>query len=214
MVQKMIVLALLLCGFMAASSLAFADEKLPAPQKDGGDGIFALLEKRASGGRGDFPKGAVSREELSTILWAGSGLNRNGKGWTVPMAMGRPPYVNIFAVTPDGAFLYDWKNHALVSVNEGNILPAITGDSFVKASPVVLVFVSDPEGTGAQSGMNAGNAFAFIASGAMTQNIYLAADSLGISGRYMVSMNTDALKKDLNLKENEVPLCIMPLAKR
>ncbi|MDR1579638.1 MAG: nitroreductase family protein [Synergistaceae bacterium] len=212
MVQKIIVLALLLCCFTAIA--AAADEKLPDPKKDGGDGIFALLERRASGGRGDFPKGAISREELSTILWAASGLNRNGKGWTVPMAMGKPPYVNIFAVTPEGAFLYDWKNNALVTANEKNILPDITGDGFVKESPVVLVFVSDPEGAGDASGINAGNALAFIASGAMTQNIYLAADSLGISGRYMVSMKTDAVKRELKLKENEVPLCIMPLAKR
>jgi hypothetical protein len=212
MTQKIIVLAFLLCCFTATA--ASANEKLPAPIKEGGDGIFALLEKRASGSRGDFPAGAISREELSTILWAGSGLNRNGKGWTVPMAMGKPPYVNIFAVTSEGAFLYDWKNHALVTVNENNILPDITGDAFVKASPVVLVFVSDPEGTGAPTGMNAGNAFAFIASGAMTQNIYLAADSLGISGRYMVGMNTDAVKKELKLKDGEIPLCIMPLAKR
>jgi hypothetical protein len=212
MLQKTIVLAFLLCCLTVTA--VFADEKLPAPAKDGGDGIFALLERRASGGRGDFPKGAISREELSTVLWAGSGLNRNGKGWTVPMAMGKPPYVDIFAVTPEGAFLYDWKNHALVTVNERNILPDITGDGFVKESPVVLVFVSDPEGTGGTSGINAGNALAFIASGAMTQNIYLAADSLGISGRYMVGMNADAVKKELKLKENETPLCIMPLAKR
>jgi hypothetical protein len=212
MLRKMIVLVLLGCCFTA--SAAFADEKLPDPRKDGGDGIFALLEKRASGGRGDFPKGAISREELSTILWAASGLNRNGKGWTVPMAMGKPPYVNIFAVTPEGAFLYDWKNQALVTVNEKNILPDITGDGFVQTSPVVLVFVSDPKGTGDASGINAGNALAFIASGAMTQNIYLAADALGISGRYMVGMKTAAVKKELKLSENEVPLCIMPLAKR
>ena len=215
MAKRLIVLALLLCCFTAiAASVASADEKLPDPRKDGGDGIFALLERRASGTRGDFPKGAISREELSTVLWAASGLNRGGKGWTVPMAMGKPPYVNIYAVTPEGAFLYDLKNNALVTVNEKNILSDINGDGFVQASPVVLVFVSDPEGTGDPSGINAGNALAFIASGAMTQNIYLAADALGISGRYMVSMKADAVKKDLKLKDNEVPLCIMPLAKR
>jgi hypothetical protein len=203
---------LIICLVLAAS--AYADIKLPDPRRDGGDGVFSLLERRASGTRGDFPKGAISDEELSAVLWAASGLNRDGKGWTVPLAGGRPPYVKIFAVRPDGAFLYDWKNHSLVEITGENVLGKITGDGFVRESPCVLVFVSDPGDLGNMASLNQGNALAYTASGAMTQNAYLAADSLGISGRYMVSMKTDAVKSELKLKAPEAPLCIMPLGKR
>ncbi|MDR1965144.1 MAG: nitroreductase family protein [Synergistaceae bacterium] len=200
--------------FALFAGTAFADAKLPAPQKNGGDGIFGLLERRASGTRSDFPKGEISAEELSTILWAASGLNRGGNGWTVPLAGGRPPYVKIYAVKPDGAFLYDWKEHSLVEVTGKNILGDITDDDFVKKSPCVLVFVTDIGSLGSMSRLNGGNALAWTASGAMTQNAYLAADSLGISGRYMVSMKTGAVASELKLGDADTPLCIMPLGKR
>jgi hypothetical protein len=200
--------------FLAVTGTAFADVKLPEPAKSGGEEIFTLLERRASGTRGEFPSGAVSDEELAAILWAGTGLNRGGKGWTVPLAGGKPPYVKVFAVRADGVFLYDWKNHSLVSVSDKNALAEISGDGFVRSSSCVLIFVSDPSGLGNMARLNDGDALAYIATGAMTQNMYLAADTLGISTRYMVSMKTDAVKKELKLKNDETPLCIMPLGKR
>jgi nitroreductase len=191
-----------------------ADVKLPDPKKDGGQGIFALLEKRASGGRGDFPKGQISPEELSTILWAATGLNRGGNGWTTPYASGKPPYVKIYVATPSGAFLYDWKAQALTEVTGKNVLGEISGDGFVKEASCVLVLVSDTSGLGPMPSPDFGTTLAYIASGAITQNIYLAAEALGISGRYMISLKADGVKRELKLGEGESPLCIMPLGKR
>jgi hypothetical protein len=206
-------MSIIMCCVVAAGA-AWADVKLPDPKRGGGDGIFGLLEKRASGTRGDFPKNDISLDELSTILWAATGLNRDGKGWTVPTAGGKSPYVKIYAVKPDGVFLYDWKEHSLVEISNKNALGEITGDGFVKESPCVLVFVTDAGDLGSMASLNAGNSLAYIATGAMTQNIYLAADSLGISGRYMVSFNGDGMKNELKLRDGETPLCIMPLGKR
>ncbi|MDR1137676.1 MAG: hypothetical protein LBK91_05070, partial [Synergistaceae bacterium] len=158
--KTVLFLILLMCCVIAASE-AFADVKLPDPKKDGGDGIFSLLERRASGTRGNFPKGEISDGELSVILWAASGLNREGKGWTVPMAGGRQPYVKIYAVKPNGAFLYDWKGHSLIEVTSENVLNDITGDAFIKEAPCVLVFVSDNGNMGNMSGFNGGNALGY-----------------------------------------------------
>jgi nitroreductase len=207
------VLVVLICCVIAATE-AFAGVKLPDPKKDGGEGIFNLLEKRASGSRGNFPDKEISQEELSAILWAASGLNRGGQGWTVPMAGGRPPYVKIYAATPGGAFLYDWKEHSLTEVTGDNVMSEITGDSFAQNAPCLLVFVTDTGNLGNMSALNAGNTLAYIATGAMTQNVYLAADALGISGRYMISMKTDTLRRALKLESDDSPLCIMPLGKR
>jgi SagB-type dehydrogenase family enzyme len=195
-------------------SAAWADVKLSAPKTSGGAGIFELVEKRASGTRDNFPKGDISLEELSTILWAATGRNRGGNGWTVPTAGGLPPYVKIYAVKKDGVFMYDWKAHSLTEISTNDARGDITSDNFVKASPIVLIFVSDTNDLGSMGKLNVGNSLAYTAAGAMSQNAYLAADALGISTRYMVSMNADAVKRVLKLNPANVPLCILPLGKR
>jgi SagB-type dehydrogenase family enzyme len=200
------------CVIFTAS--AWADVKLPKPPAAGGTGIFELLEKRASGQRDSFPKGEVSPEELGTILWAATGLNRGGKGWTIPTAGGLPPYVKIYVVRRDGVFAYNYKDHSLVEIGKKNVMNDITNDNFVKESAGVLVFASDTDGLGRMSRFNEGNALAYNITGAMTQNAYLAANALGIDVRYMVSMNADAIKRELKLKEADSPICILPFGKR
>jgi nitroreductase len=195
-------------------SSAWADVKLSKPRTSGGDEIFSLLERRASGTRGNFPNGDVALDDLSTILWAATGLNRGGKGWTVPLAGGRPPYVKIYAVKNDGVFRYDWKEHSLAEISAKNEIGNISNDDFVRKSPCVLVFVSDTTNLGSMGRFNADNSLSYNAAGAMGQNVYLAADALGISTRYMISMNTSAVKEELKLEESDTPLCIMPLGKR
>ena len=210
--KLMVLLAGVLCCFVITAS-ASADIQLPEPRRDGGEGIFTLIERRASGPREDFPSGAISDEKLSTILWAASGRNRGDNGWTVPMSFSRPPYVKIFVARSDGAFLYDWEKQSIIKVTDENILPKISDDEFVQTAPCVLVFVSAPDVLGEREGIE-GNVLEYIATGAMTQQIYLAADALDISVRYMIFMKADAIKSELKLEELEVPLCILPLGKR
>jgi hypothetical protein len=214
MIRKMLAFVSVAVMCVVLASAAFADIKLTEPKKEGGDGIFTLMERRASGTRDNFPKGAVSLDELSTILWAATGRNRGNTGWTVPLAGGLPPYVAIYAVKSDGVFLYEPREHVLREISNKNVLASITGDGFVMDSSVVLIFVSDPSELGNMSSLNEGNAIAYAASGAMSQNAYLAADSLGISARYMASMKADAVRSELKLKEEQTPLCIMPFGKR
>jgi len=209
----MFVWSFLFVAFIAVPSL-WADNKLPNPAKTGGSGIFTLLEQRASGTRGSFPAGKISEEELSSILWAAMGRNRGGKGWTTPLAGGRNPYVKIYVFRPDGAYLYDGSSHTLKTVTEQNVMKEINNDGFVQASPAVLVFVSDPSDLGSMARLNGNNELAYTATGAMAQNVYLAADSLGISTRYIVSLNAGEIGSALGLKGGEVPLCILPLGKR
>ncbi|MDR1650425.1 MAG: nitroreductase family protein [Synergistaceae bacterium] len=214
MLRRVILFLSVIIGCFTAAGASWADIKLPEPKRAGGEGIFVLLERRASGTRGAFPRNAVADEELSAILWAATGRNRDGGGWTVPMAGGRPPYVKIYAVRPDGVFLYDWDEHSLVEISSKNVLSDISGDGFVRESPCVLIFVTDAKNLGSMSRANGNNALMYTASGAMSQNVYLAADSLGISTRYMISMNAGEVTRELRLEGDETPICIMPLGKR
>lgn len=195
-----------LIGFVIILAMANADIQLPQPLISGGEGIWTLLERRASGLRNNFPVGKISQDELATILWAATGRNRGGTGWTVPVGMGRPPHVKVYAVRDDGAFFYDWEKHVLVELTNKNIKAEVTKDDFVKNSAVILVFVAD---TAVNKHENMDN----ILVGAMSQNVYLAADALGIQTRYLLTLNTEGIKKGLKLTKTDVPLAIMPLAK-
>ena len=201
----------LFVAFVCAA--AYADVNLPAPQMESGGGIFSLLKSRASATSGSYPSWQISREELSTLLWAASGLNRPGKGWTVPMAMGKEPYCNVYVAGEEGTFLYDWKEHALKEISKDNIKGTIGRQSFVAASSYVLIFVTDGKALG---GLGSGRAieWGYVAIGSMTQNVYLAADALNIGVRYMASLSEDVARASLQLQENDIPVCIMPLGKR
>ncbi|MDR2175107.1 MAG: nitroreductase family protein [Synergistaceae bacterium] len=187
---------------------------LPPPPtgKEGGMSLFEALWKRSSQPGGDFPAGALDDKELGAILWAATGLNRGEKGWTVPMAMGLEPYVRLYVARDDGVFLYDWKEHALKEVSKENIRAKVGAQSFVRTVPCILILAADAEGL---SGFREPDrtAFACVAAGAMTQDVYLAAAALGVGARYIHSMNRDAVAEALALEEGAFPLCLMLLGK-
>jgi hypothetical protein len=186
---------------------------LPEPQTAGGLGLFDTLKKRSSVSGGDLGAGDVSMEDLSTILWAASGLNRGQKGWTVPMAEGLQPYVSVHALTNDGVFLYDWSAHKLVEVSKENIKGRIGSQAFVGKASVVLVFSSIPEELSKLRNQGARDEFADVLAGAMTQDVYLAAAALKLGARYIHSMKAEELAKGLSLPEGARPIALMLIGK-
>ena len=141
-VTVIISLSLLFC----LSSPALADIKLPEPQTSGGMGLFQALKERSSAPGGDFPTAPLSPEDLSTILWSATGLNRGEKGWTVPMANGLPPYVYIYAALESGVYRYDWAANALIEVSKEDIRDKIGAQRFVASAPCSLILISSAEG--------------------------------------------------------------------
>lgn len=195
------------------ASSACADIALPAPQTEGGMGLFEALKKRSSPPGGDFPTGRLELDELSSILWAASGLNRGEKGWTVPMSRGLEPYCKIYVVQDEGIFLYDWRAHQLIEISKENIRAKSGAQNFVKTAPHLLIVATDEKILAEFNKESDRTAFAYVAAGAMTQDIYLAAAAIGAGTRYIHSMNEDELKTALKLGENEAPLCLMMLGK-
>lgn len=201
-------------ALFCATGCAWADIKLPEPQKVGGPGIFAQIEARASGTRNAFPEGNISLQEISTVLWASSGRNRDDSGWVVPTAMGRDPYVLIYVLSREGVFLYDRKMHELKQLSIGDARFEVSDDGFVRSAPYVLFHVANAKALTQFPDSSQAQSVADILSGAMSQNAYLAADALGISTRYMITFKRDAVKQALNLAEGDRVICIMPFGKR
>ena len=213
--QALLHVAVFLGVFLFFASSSMADISLPKPQQSGGDGIFKALKNRSSFPKDNIPKKAISQQDLSTLLWAATGLNREKKGWTTPFGLGSEPYNRVYIIDNKGVFLYDWKNHALKEISKENIKAQVAMQPFVAELPVLMVFVSDGDlllaKVGSTVGSNYAQSFPWIAAGAMTQNVYLAAASMNIGARYIASIKADVLKAKLRLKNNDAPLAIMAI---
>jgi nitroreductase len=205
-------LAVMLASALAAR-VAFAGIKLPAPQTEGGMGLFEVLKRRQSAPGGDFPKGDLSEQELSNVLWAMTGLNRGETGWTVPMARGLPPYVRVYAALKDGVFLYDWNTHSLEDVSKNDIRADIGAQRFVADASCILILTPDMDALAEFDDEATILEFAAVAAGAMTQDAYLAAAAMNLGARYIHSMKEDAIKAALPIAEDNRPLCIFMLGK-
>jgi nitroreductase len=208
----------IVCGFvLAAMTLsaapAFAGGALPAPRQAGGMGLFEALKKRSSAAGGDFSPAEITREELSTILWSASGLNRGTQGWTIPLWRGAPPYCRIYVAADDGVFLYGWKDHDLEKITGENIKAKIGKQGFVKKAYYSLIFVSDAEILDQFKSEDVSRDFSHVAVGAMTQNVYLACAALKIGARYVHAMNKDAISAALRLPRGNIPIALMLLGK-
>lgn len=198
-----------LCAQCAAADIA-----LPQPQKTGGAPVLDAINTRSSAGHKDFPTGELTLQDTATLLWAATGTNRDGSKWTVPMAMGRPPYCKIYYITRSGAWAYDWQKHALVQVSGADHRAAIALQDFGKTAPAQLVFAFDSKELARFDKAKAPYAeFGVMLIGAMSQNIYLAAQSLGIGARLVYSIDRDATTKALSLGPDDRPICAMYLGK-
>ncbi|MDR1534917.1 MAG: nitroreductase family protein [Planctomycetota bacterium] len=203
-----------LLSLLAAPLAAAGDLKLPPPKTSGGKPVLNAIADRASAPGNNFPSGEISLDELSVVLWAGSGLNRPTR-WTVPFGMGVEPYVRIYVAGQDGVHLYSWADHSLKRVLAEDIRARINRQPFSRVVPYILIFVSDRTSL-VKNGRarEVWSKWTHAAAGAMTQQIYLAADSIGIGARYVESMDVDLLRKSLAIPADEEPICVMPIGKR
>ncbi len=194
--KKVLILAIAF-ALLGAQGL-FADSiKLPEARKRGGMPLFEALSKRSSAQQRSFNSAALTLEELSIVLWATTGKNREPKGWTVPMAMGREPYVLVYVLLESGSYLYSWQNHELKEEGKGKgLLRSAASQSFAQTAPCVLLFVK-----GKDAG---GEGLAEMATGAMSQNAYLASESLGLKARFLGSVNRTAIAQALSVASGDI----------
>lgn len=197
--------AVFLAALLFASSVAVAGEtmSLPAPMKKGGPDLFTAIDNRASASQGNFPKGELSREDVATILWAATGKNRDGKKWTVPMGMGTPPYCKVYYADKQGAYQYDWNRHTLVKITDRNIVPDTVTQGFAQEAPALIFIVEDAAEKAKIMSDAWRNEFTILLAGAMSQNIYLAAQGVGVGARLVYSVDREAAHRLLKLPSGD-----------
>jgi len=165
--------------------------KLPDPDLSSGRPLMAVLYDRRS--ERSFDKTPLSKQLLAEILWAAVGVNRTdgSNRRTSPTAMNHQD-VELYALTSEGAFLYDALGRQLIMVAEGDQTRHL-------GAPLGLVYVSPPT---RWAGANA----AFCA-----QNVYLYAASEGLNTVVKGTFDAPVLGDLLKLPEGKAVIMVQPV---
>lgn len=201
------VMMTLLTGVLSGQALQ--DIKLNAPDMERGLTIMKAFEKRASAT--SFSSMELSLQDLSDLLWASNGINRPESGKrTAPTAVNAQD-VDIYVLMKPGAYLYDAKTHTLKGIAAGDNRKLVSDrqTNFANA-PVMLVLVS--EISRFRGDDNARKlSWAAMDAGIVSQNISIFCAGAGLVTRPRASMDTEGLKKLLNLGANQFPLLNNPV---
>ena len=172
---------------------------LPQPSKSLETTVIEALQNRRS--ERVFAEKQMSDQDLASLLWAANGINREDGRRTAPSAINAKD-IDRYVVRADGAYLWDAKENTLKRVSDEDLRPLVAkGQDFVLQAPVSLVLVSDKSRFG-----NRPANFAQADAGYVSQNICLYCSAAGWACCPRASMDTEGLKKALQLSESQEPM--------
>ena len=194
-VQKISVLLSAVLAAAAGFAGAVDSISLPKPQTQGGKPLMQALAERQS--TRAFTEDKLSQQTLSNLLWAAFGVNRADGKRTAPSAMNWQE-VQVYAVLPEAAYLYNAQANRLEPVATGDLRAATGAQDFVAKAPLTLIYVSDAaritSASEADRTVTAGIDVGFIA-----QNVYLFCASEGLGAVVRGSVNKAEMAKALKL---------------
>lgn len=172
---------------------------LPQPDRKAGLPLMQALAKRQSSR--DYKPDPLPLVLLSGLLWAACGVNRADGGRTAPSALNAQE-IDIFVALPAGAYRYNASSHRLHLV-AGADLRRVTGyQDFVDTAPLDLVFVANYPRMGLVPAAQR-EAYAHVAAGAITQNVYLFAASNGLATVIRAWIDRNAIADALGLTHDQ-----------
>lgn len=194
--------------------------QLPKPSFEGKFSLEEAIKKRRS--ERDFKERALTKKELSQILWAAQGIT--GEKWqillrSVPSAGALYPleiYVVIGKIEDfeSGIYHYRSESHSLEKILNGDkrekLTEAALGQESILKAPITLVISAVFERTTLKYGER-GKGYVLIEAGHTAQNAILQATSLGLAACPIGAFDDETVSKVLNLKKEETPLYILPI---
>jgi SagB-type dehydrogenase family enzyme len=202
--KSLTLFSLALLFVLICATFVFAEElksiQLPKPQLDGGKPLMQVLKERKSSR--DFSSAKIPLQVLSNLLWAASGVNRPESGKrTAPTAVNWQE-IDIYVAMAEGLYLFDAKPHGLKPVLAEDIR-ALTGlQTFVKDTPLNLIYVADlsriSRGTNEEKQF-----FSAADTGFIAQNVYLFCASEGLATVVRANIDRETLGKTMKLDPHQ-----------
>ena len=167
------------------------DIKLPAPQKDGGMPLMEALANRKT--NRDFTQDELSPQQLSNLLWAAAGINREDGRRTSPTAA-NAQQIEIYVLNKQGAYLYIPEEHALRLIAAGDHRTIGASQERFQDCPLMLIFVANYDKMGRWEN-EARAMYESTDTGNVSQNVYLYCASEGLATCALGSIHRDKLQE-------------------
>ena len=206
--RSLLVVLIVCMAGMTAYAQGLQEIKLNAPNKERGLATMKALSDRIS--EREFDSRALSMQDLSDLLWAANGINRPDGRRTAPTASNRQE-IDVYAIMPEGAYLYDAQVHSLKPVATGDHrgLVAMAQD-FAKTAPVCLLIVINLEKLGDATAERT-KLMGSVDAGIVCQNINIFCSAVGLANVPRASMDAAGLQKVLKLSATQLPIMNNPL---
>jgi len=162
--------------------------KLNSPELDKGISIMQALKNRKSERKLSSKK--LSLQDLSELLWAANGVNREDGKRTAPSALNRHS-VDVYVVLQEGVYLYEPVKHQLLPIVEGDFRKLAGRQDYVYTAPLNLIYVTDLEklkDLPMPAPTDEKLTWVYIEAGHKAENVclYCASEGLGVATRTLI----------------------------
>jgi SagB-type dehydrogenase family enzyme len=157
---------------------------------------------------------ALSRDELSQLLWAAQGITGGGGFRTAPSAGALYP-LELYVATAEGLFHYEPRGHRLLRLSAADPRPALRRAALEQApvgeAPAVFVVAARIARTEAKYGPGRSPRYVHLEAGHAAQNLLLEAVAIGRSGVPVGAFDDSRVRHVLALPDEEGPLYLIPI---
>jgi SagB-type dehydrogenase family enzyme len=188
---------------------------LPEPAVDGKFAVEKAIKCRRS--RRNYKKGHISKDGLSQLLWAAQGITDKLNNLRSAPSAGALYPMEVYAVLPKGVYVYTPSSHSIKKVLSGDkregLYKVSLEQELLKAASCILVICAIYERSSIKYGGRA-KRYCMIEAGAIGENIYLQAESLGLGTCMVGAFNDRDVQRVLGLKKSIRPILLMPIGLR
>jgi SagB-type dehydrogenase family enzyme len=193
--------------------------KLPPPVKTGGMSLAEALEVRRTVRR--FASRPLDLAQVSQLLWSAGGASDPRGLRTAPSAGATYP-LDLYLVVgergvkdlPAGVYHYQVEAHALALVATGDARAAVVRaslhQSWMAEAPVMVLITGEYRRCSARYGER-GVRYTHMESGNVSQNLFLAAEALGLGAGIVGAFKDKSLAQAVKLPPAHEPLLVMPV---
>jgi SagB-type dehydrogenase family enzyme len=206
---------------MVFQSGGLAEEaiKLPPPATKGGMTLTEALQARRTVRH--FATRPLDLGLLSQLLWEAGGMSDPQGHRTSPSAGATYP-LDLYVVVgergvpnlPAGIYHYDVHAQALAPRARGDFRTAVArvclNQAWMTEAPVLVVITGEYRRCTARYGQR-GIRYTHMEAGNVSQNLFLAAESLGLGAGIVGAFEDQALAEVLKLPPGHEPLLVMPV---